>query len=116
MVHTHAGKAEGAFAKYMRKNAEVTCRGQRQSPWQQINKNTEVGSASKELDFKMIIILTVFLKRTILSLEVILSAHARTHTHTHTHTGTCTHTSILTKQLNVHGLKRAANAQGTWNG
>ena len=44
----------------------------------------------------IIIIIKVFLKHKILSLETILSMCARTHTHTHTEAPT--HTSILTIQ------------------
>ena len=43
--------------------------------------------------FASIAVITVFLKRKILSLETILRARARTHTHTHTCTHARTHTS-----------------------
>ena len=49
----------------------------------------------------LIIIITVFIKRKILSVESILSAYAharscsRAHAHTHTHTHTHTHLSLI---------------------
>ena len=71
----------------------------------------------------IILIIKVFLKRKILSIETILTARASTHTHTHTHTHTDTHTHRGTRthkhsdctKLNIHSLKRAANAPETWN-
>jgi len=46
------------------------------------------------------------------------SKHMHTHTHarTHTHAGTSTHKHSDYTKLNIRSLKRAANAQGTWNG
>ena len=62
------------------------------------------------------IIINIFLKRKLLSLETILSAHshARAHARTHAHTHTHKHSGYT--KLNVHSLKRAANARETWNG
>ena len=39
-----------------------------------------------------------------------------TRAHTHTHRGTCTHKHSDYRKLNIHSLKQAANARGTWNG
>ena len=38
------------------------------------------------------------------------------HMHAHTNRGTCTHRHSDYAQLNIHSLKRAANARATWNG
>ena len=74
----------------------------------------------------VVIIIKVFLKRKILSLETILSpythslsqthtlTHSLTHTlthtqsltQTHTHTGTCTHKHSDYTKLNIHSLKK----------
>ena len=44
-----------------------------------------------------------------------LSKHTQTHTHTHTHWGTSIHKHSDYTKLNIHSLKRAANARETWN-
>ena len=46
------------------------------------------------------VIISVFMKHKILSIETILSAY--THTHAHTHTHTHTHMSVLTIQSSVY--------------
>ena len=78
-----------------------------------IAKNSDFQlSAFPELQLTTIIIIKVFLKCKLLSLETILSAH--THTHTHTHKGTHTHKHSDNTKLNIHSLKWAANARETW--
>ena len=52
---------------------------------------------------RTLIIIRVFIKRKILSIEPVLSTHTRIHTEAPAHT------SILNTKLNVHSLKRAAN-------
>ena len=73
----------------------------------------------------IILIIKVFLKRKVLSLETILNGththmHAYmytcTHTHTHTYRGTHPHKRSDYTKLNIHSLKPAANAWETWNG
>ena len=51
-----------------------------------------------------IIIIKVFVKHKILSLETIL----RVRKHTHKHRGTCTHKHSDYTKLNIHSLKQAA--------
>ena len=60
----------------------------------------------------IIIIIKAFLKRKILSLETILSAHTHTHKNTHTHTHRGNHTSKHSDytKLNIHSLKHIMDA------
>ena len=71
-----------------------------------------------------LIIIKVFLKHKILSLETIqvhAPTHARTHACTHTHRGTHMYKYSGYIKLNIRSLKWAANAlglgmdKGTWN-
>ena len=61
-----------------------------------------------------VIIMKVFLKRKVLSLQTILRARACAHTRTHTLTHTHKHSEYA--KLNIRSWKRAANARKTWNG
>ena len=49
-------------------------------------------------------IIKVFVKRTIVSIETVLSAYTRTHARTHTHTHT--HTQSLTKEQTAETKKK----------
>ena len=65
--------------------------------------------SSKETLDKMVIIIKVFIKHKIVSIETILSmcTHVRTHTHTHTHTHTeaTAHMNILTVQSSIYTVQ-----------
>ena len=63
----------------------------------------------------LIIIIKVFLKRKILSLETILNAHTHTHTHTHARTHRCTRTHEHSDHTKQQTPGRLGMNKDAWN-
>ena len=61
-----------------------------------------------------LIIIKVFIKREILSVEINLSTYTHTHTHARTHARTCTHEYTDYTKVTLHSLKRAAISDLRW--